>query len=656
LGPYEGEVLPEYAELLRKSLPLPPDPLTPAKVVRLDGLAVKRWRPLGFARSLLALRLRSAARRSWDVATALRARGIGTPRPVAILERWERARLVESYFVTEFAEGRTFHEELSRLLREDPDQEKVLALMEPVAAAVRAMHDAGVVHGDMGNQNIYVDPVRFIDLGRGRVRELSLGDRAFDVSRLTLPSKLLRIFLRMYWRERWFRGEGPPRAFLRWLSWYRRLFFWHTWTRPLRHPRRWMRRKRGRAYPAARDLWLWDSRSAQPVALLERRDRLLLRSGTTALRIAAATALDYLPVKRAYARLRAQCYGAPVAMADRIGMTVGPARETWDRELALLQGLGRVPVLARCYAHETEREWEFTTAALRALHADGWKVSVALVQDRRAVRDPSRWDAFVKAVLGGLGGVAEWIEPAHAINRVKWGIWSLAEYERLLAPLEGVPRVMGPAINDFELPHAAAALRARRFDALSLHLYVDRRGAPENRQGKYDALGKFALARALSERGGCGGRVIVSEVNWFLKDKGYAHPFAPYATPGLAHEWDVDEETYADYMLRYYLHAICSGMVERVYWWRLVARPFGLVDPEGWRARPAYHALKDFLDRFGGSTFVERLPSEEGLYLLRFRDPEAVVGFSARGERPFAVRFATEPVTLTGRPTCFQAG
>jgi len=654
LGPYEGEVHPEYAELLRKRLPLPPDPLTPKKgVARLDGLAVKWWKPLGPVRSLLARAFRSAARRSYDVAKALHERGIGTPRPVALLERRERGRLVESYFVTEYAEGRTFHDELLRLLHEDPDQEKVLALMEPVAAAVRAMHDAGVLHGDMGNQNIYVDPVRFIDLGRGRVRTLSMRDRAFDVSRLTLPSKLLRIFLRMYWRERWFKGEGPPRAFLRWLSWYRRLFLWHTRTRPLRHPLRWARRKRKRTYPAARELWLWDARSAQPVALLERRDRLFLRSGATALRIAAATALDFLPVKRAYRRLRAECYRAPVAMADRIGMTISPTRETWERELPLLLGLGRIPVLARCCAHETEREWEFTTRALRALHADGWKVSVALVQDRAAVRDPARWDAFVKAVLGGLGGIAEWIEPAHAINRVKWGIWSLREYERLLAPFEGMPRVMGPAINDFEFPHAAAALRARRFDALSLHLYVDRRGAPENRQGKYDALDKFALARALSERGGCGGRVIVSEVNWFLKDKGYAHPFAPYATPGLSHEWDVDEETYADYMLRYYLHAICSGMVERVYWWRLVARPFGLVDPEGWRARPAYHALREFLATFGRSTFVERLSSEEGVYLLRFREPDAIVGFSARGERRVAVPFA---VTLTGRPTRFPAG
>jgi tRNA A-37 threonylcarbamoyl transferase component Bud32 len=642
--------------MLRARLPLPPDPLTPfrrSKVARLDGLAVKIYKPQGFVRSLLARRFGSEARRTWEMASALHARGVGTPKPVGFLERWERGRLLESYFVAEFVEARTFHEELLHLLRDDPDLEKVLALLEPVAVAVRAMHDAGVQHGDMGNQNIFVAPVRFIDTGRGHVRErVSLKERAFDVSRLTLPSKLLRLFLRMYWRERYLAGQGPPREFLRWLGWYRRLFALHTRTRPLRHPVKWLRRRRARrpTYPKGRELWLWDPRSAQPVTLLERRDRWLLHSPATALRIIAATAAGSKGVMRGYRRLLGECYRAPVAMEGRVGMTISPTREKWEREHALLEGLGRVPVLARCYAHETAREWEFTTGVLRGLHAAGWKVSVALVQDRKAVRDPARWDDFVKTVLGGLGGIAEWIEPCHAINRVKWGIWSLAEYDRLLEPFAGMKGLMGPAVNDFEFPHAAAALRARKFDALSLHLYVDRRGAPENRQGAYNALDKFALARSLAEKA-CGGRVVVSEVNWFLKDTdGYAHPFAPYApSQPHAHEWDVDEDTYADYMLRYYLHALCSGMVERVYWWRLVARPFGLVDPEGWRPRPAYHALREFLARFGRSTFVERLPSDEGAYLLRFREPDAVIGFSAAGARQ--VTLGARQVAIGGRPS-----
>ena len=71
---------------------------------------------------------------------------------------------------------------------------------------------------------------------------------------------------------------------------------------------------------------------------------------------------DYLikariPEMNAYRRLLGECYRAAVAMEGRVGMTISPTRETWEREHALLEGLGRVPVLARYYAHETAREW-----------------------------------------------------------------------------------------------------------------------------------------------------------------------------------------------------------------------------------------------------------------------------------------------------------
>jgi hypothetical protein len=75
-----------------------------------------------------------------------------------------------------------------------------------------------------------------------------------------------------------------------------------------------------------------------------------------------------------------------------------------------------------------------------------------------------------------------------------------------------------------------------------------------------------------------------------------------------------------------------------------------------------------FLARFGRSTFVGRLPSEENVYLFRFRQPdgtEAVIGFSAAGEKrvepPFAYERALDalggpgarPDTLAGRPVYY---
>ncbi|MHC4549232.1 MAG: lipopolysaccharide kinase InaA family protein [Planctomycetota bacterium] len=714
LEPFRGHVEPDFRDpaLLAqlRSLPshlaereAPSGPFQRSHVLRADlqrdgtplAVAVKVFPPQGVLRSLLARTYGSKARQSFEVASALWRHRVGTPRPIGFLERWERGRLQASYFLTAFEGGAsTFHDELLQLFWHEPHYDKILNLMDCVAVAVRAMHDADILHGDLGNQNILLrrrgaaqwGEVRFIDVNRGRAgKALSPRERGADLSRLTLPTRLHRFFHRMYFRERFFAGARPPRAFVFWNRLYRWRFALHTRTRPLRHPLR-MRRQRPldakkTTYPAWRDLWIWDERSDQAIGVMPKSERYLYYFVPSSLLFALKTATTLAPAVVGYLREKPRAYRSEVALKNRIGMTISPRPETAARERELLEGLGRLPLLVRYYRHETPAAWDFTTEHVRRLHAEGYPVSVALIQDRRAVRRPARWREFVTHVLDGVGDLAEWVEAGHATNRTKWGVWNLGEYRRLLEPLraqrERHPslRFMGPAINDFEYHYVAASLgslpRGFRLDGLSLHLYVDRRGPPENRQHTFSALDKFTLARVLARQSRrCGNQVIVSEVNWWLEDPGgHAHPFAPYAEAD--HEWEVTEDRYADYMLRYYLHALCSGMVDRVYWWRLVAAPFGLVDDldaDRWRARPAYHALKHFLARFGESTFVGKLDAPENAYLFRFRQPdgaEAVIGFSADGERrvdlPFAYDRAVDALgtevigdVLTGRPVYFS--
>ena len=86
----------------------------------------------------------------------------------------------------------------------------------------------------------------------------------------------------------------------------------------------------------------------------------------------------------------------------------------------------------------------------------------------------------------------------------------------------------------------------------------------------------------------------------------------------------MSEQDYADFMLRYLVLALASGMVERVYWWRLAARGFGLIDdtaadPAAWRLRPAYHQLRVFLRRCGTATFLERRVQPDGARYFLFR-------------------------------------
>ena len=66
---------------------------------------------------------------------------------------------------------------------------------------------------------------------------------------------------------------------------------------------------------------------------------------------------------------------------------------------------------------------------------------------------------------------------------------------------------------------------------------------------------------------------------------------------------------------------VCSGFVDQIYWWRLVAHGFGLIDERGeggWRGRIGFKMLCVFLEQLGTATFVEKLETEGEVYALRF--------------------------------------
>jgi len=583
----------------------------------------------------------SKAERTWRAAAHLAARGAGTPPPIGYLERWEGGRLRESYFLAEFQDGATsFRETLLDLFDGRPPlAAQFVRLLECVAAGVRRMHDAGFLHHDLGNQNILLrrtgpaawDGFMVVDLNRGRIRQrLSLHQRGRDLSRLELPSDLLQMFVEMYW------GGIPPRALFRTARLYRRLYGLQVLKRRL------LQALRGgepadapeRDYPAPRELWIWDEATAQPISALLRQDRARLFPLSRYRRVLADSLRAAPGVWREYRALRRELYARPVAFAGRIGMALEPTPATREQELALLAGLGRIPALVRFYHHDDAAARAFRADLVHALHRAGHPVSVALVQDRRALREPASWRAFAREVLERIAPVVQEVEVGHAINRVKWGVWRFEELRALYAPLPDLQarfpalRFMGPAAIDFEYPAVFAALRqwphAVPLAALSHHLYVDRRGAPENPQDGFGAPEKFALGRAAARAGGAD-RFVVSEVNWPLRGAGAHSPIhAPYFPPWRqAGDPGVGEDEYADFLLRYLCLALGSGMVERVYWWRLAARGYGLVDdtdPFALRLRPAYAALQNFLRLLGTATLVgARLPARTGQRHGRYR-------------------------------------
>jgi tRNA A-37 threonylcarbamoyl transferase component Bud32 len=595
------------------------------------SVVVKSFGTPSSFKNAVARRRGSKARRSWLAATHLAEAGVGTPQPVAFFERWTEERLVESYLITVYQEAvSSFALELNTLFRQDSECSKVMALMQVVADGIRAMHHAGFLHNDLGNQNILLrrggdggwQDVQFIDLNRGRIlSSLTPRDRARDISRVYLPSDLLRVFKEMVY------DSVPPDEFKVWEKRYRDRYAWHSATRRYRHPiREWKRRAKSvdsSQLPAERDLWLWDERSGQAQTTLLSKDRSRYYSPSRIGRIVVSSLKGIVPIWKEYRRLLAGAYTDPITMKSAIGVAVEPTPDRFDRQLALLSELGAIPVFVRFYHHRSHGERDYTVAAVRRLYAAGHAVSIALVQDRAAVKDSSSWQQFADDVLSRVGDIVDTVEIGHAINRVKWGIWNFSEYRNLVASISvlrsAYPELTltGPAVIDFEYPCVMAALDCLpagfSFGALSHHLYVDRRGAPENRQGRFAALEKFALGRAIARvHRHCCDRLIVSEVNWPLRGTGVYSPVgSPYVSAEpRRNDPSVSEDEYADYMIRYLLIALCSGMVERVFWWRLVAYGFGLVDDSNetqWRERPAFKMLKVLLEWVGKTTYQSRI-------------------------------------------------
>lgn len=589
----------------------------------------------------------SKARRTWLASVHLTAVGAGTPAPIAFLERWMGNRLAESYVVTAYQHGVTsFAHALDAIYRQERDCAALMALLETVAAAVRRMHEGGFRHNDLGNQNILLrrddqgrwGNVQFIDLNRGRIRPvLSDRDRARDLSRIALPSDFRRVFFEMVWQVE------PPAEFLKWEAHYRCRFTLHSRSRRWRHPIRETRRCPAPGdppcYPDPKDIWIWDERSSQPLVTMVSRDRSKHYPLSRNLHVLASTLKALLAIWRAYAVFRRQAFSQRVVMRGRIGVAVEVCGEGVDRQLALLEKLGPVPVMVRIYHHRGLAAADAAATAVETLARRGHPVSIALVQDRLAVREPDAWRLFVDRVLERLASQVELVEAGHAINRVKWGVWDFGEYRRLMEPFAvwqtRCPslRMGGPAMIDFEYAYVPAALdvlpEGLRFGVLTHHLYVDRRGAPETPQGRFAALEKFALARALAGR--AGDRLIVTEFNWPLAGTGVYSPVgAPYVSPGVRHnDPSVSELEAAAYLLRYALIAICSGLVERIFWWRLAAFGYGLVDDSAaaWRERPAFLVLAVLLARLETSAFTARSVAvaspvgTEGI-LFRFEMPD----------------------------------
>ena len=233
----------------------------------------------------------------------------------------------------------------------------------------------------------------------------------------------------------------------------------------------------------------------------------------------------------------------------------------------------------------------------------GKTILVNILQDREHIEDKDLLTRDMTRVFKALEDTVSEFQIGNAVNRAKWGVFSMSEYLDFYQRVQAVRdaqfpslKLIGPSVIDFEYYYTASALfnfKPLKFDALSALLYVDRRGSPYNTQyGVFDTRLKIKLLNSfmrLSHK--VSNTLYLTEVNWPLSGT------APYAPTSEAE--CIEEQTYATYLRDYLTIAQQSGMVDRVYWHQLIAPGYGLVDNRGGEIRkmPAFDVFKEMVQQ-----------------------------------------------------------
>jgi hypothetical protein len=656
---------------------------------REGGIAavVKQFKNQGLKKRIERRLRGSKAERSWRVAKELVRVGLATPEPLLWVESDDAEG--PSFFIAKYLSGAVEVRQFFRRLNDDPDASEFPEVDAPaflgrLGRLARRINDAGILYRDLSMGNVLAvetdDDLELflVDFNRARIaREPGVVRRTRDICRLPVLTKEHRAaFLEGYW------GAVPARWSFKW--WFYALSVdGYILKHAIKKRLAFLRLKRRHAHggfhhphiPAAtdgasaRDKAVWDHLSDQPHQHASSGEKFVIRLADSPahvrdLGIALASATK---VRRRYRELQSTLYEKPRTF-EGVGLAVRPWPQDPERHLREIEDLGVGPILLRLHPWDTDHREEERLA--EALTDRGHELSFVIPQNRELVRDRLRWRGAVEELAGRFRPYGRHFQVGQAINRSKWGIWTHREFidlyleaAEILRRHDGV-EILGPPVIDFEFQALLALVNRKtpglRFDIVSSLLYVDRRGAPENSQMGLDTVEKVTLLRAIAETGrNCSKRCWITEFNWPLWE-------GPHSPAGKTVA--VGEEDQADYLVRYFLLVLGTGFVERAFWWRLIARGYGLAwasNDGSLRRRPSWNALRTLIAMVDGASFEGPLPAPEGAYLYRFSrdDGEIAVGWSTSpGTKAALPRAAAEAVSRDGQhvalpnPTEFTLG
>lgn len=318
----------------------------------------------------------------------------------------------------------------------------------------------------------------------------------------------------------------------------------------------------------------WDAYSDQPAVLNDKAYKKKMRQKQWLDYVKTfVSALGILPV----AILAMKWLRKPKTGLFDVGLCVNFDKS--DAQYALVEELGVKHLHYRFPLWEMDKLEEYVRF-LKRFGADKSYV-VCILQDREHIENPDILAKDITRVFEAFSSFVREFQIGNAINRAKWGFFSTGEYLAFFQHIQTIKTnffphlvLLGPSVIDFEYHYTVRALfnaYAVHFDKHASLLYVDRRGAPSNKQLGFNTASKIDLLYALCTLSPkSSNEIYITEVNWPLSNT------APYAP--TSEKECVSEETYASYLYEYIQTAKNSGKIRKLFWHQLIAPGYGLVD------------------------------------------------------------------------------
>ncbi len=351
------------------------------------------------------------------------------------------------------------------------------------------------------------------------------------------------------------------------------------------------------------DKFKWDSYSDQPHII---KDKVFKKSiykkaafdqvitlGTTLL-LSPFIALSYLLLQGK----------RTIETKEFFAMSVNLDKEPKE-SLVLIEELGVETLLIRFPLWEMDKLEEYVNFVAQFKNKD---ILINILQDRENIENLTLFEENIEKIFKAFPTVKHF-QVGNAINRKKWAFFTIKEYLGFYQVAQRVRdtgyhdrQLLGSSVIDFEYHYTIRSLFnffSLKYDVFTSLLYVDRRGSPEGKQMGFDLKKKINLLSSimtLSPK--TTNKLYITETNWPISNT------APYA-PTSENEC-VSPEDYALYMVQYYLIALSSGQVDRVYWHQLIAPGYGLIDNrDGLKKYPAFEAFKTMLSLLKECHLVE---------------------------------------------------